>query len=59
MSAPNTNIDRQVARHRPSLTGIALAAAAVGLVILALVFWPGKIGAEDTATAEPAVTVGQ
>lgn len=59
MSAPNTNVDRQVARHRPSLMGIGLAGAAVAGVILVLVFWPGKVGAPDTATSDPAAVTAQ
>lgn len=39
MSAPNTNIDKQKKRHRPSLFGVS-AAVALGLILLiAFIVW--------------------
>jgi hypothetical protein len=46
MSAPDTQIERQAKRHRPSLLGIATAAGAVGIVVLVLSLWPRPL-AED------------
>ncbi|MGP6085720.1 hypothetical protein [Antarctobacter jejuensis] len=45
MSAPDTNIDKQQSRHRPSLTGIGLSvgfAATLLVVFLGWVFAQGQ-----------------
>ena len=34
MSASDTNIEKQVKRHRPTLVGIALAVVAVAVIVL-------------------------
>ncbi|MFC3616012.1 hypothetical protein ACFORG_19850 [Lutimaribacter marinistellae] len=55
MSAPETNVERQSRRHKPSLFGIGaavLAAAVIGVVIWML----GDLSSEEQSTAAP---VGQ
>ncbi len=51
MTAPDTNVEKQQRRHRPSLIGMSVAAAIVAIVFIALVMWPkplvdGETGAE-------------
>ncbi len=61
MSAPNTNIERQVRRHRGPLTGIALAlsVAALGfLVWLALVAAGGNAPDDSIVVGEEQVAPG-
>ena len=61
MSAPNTNIERQVHRHRGPLTGIALvlAAAVLGFIIwLALVVAGGEASNERAVVDEEQVAPG-
>ncbi|XDA99474.1 hypothetical protein AB1M95_06060 [Sulfitobacter sp. LCG007] len=38
MSAPDTNIDKQKRRHRPSLIGIWVALAVAAVVVLLMIF---------------------
>lgn len=58
MSAPNTNIERQEERHRPSLLGIGLAATAAAIILLSVILWPGvpldQQAAPDVAPSNPA-----
>ncbi|MDU8944642.1 hypothetical protein [Ovoidimarina sediminis] len=51
MSAPNTNIERQKRSHRPALTGIALAALAVTLITIGVVFWSAPDREDQAAPA--------
>ncbi|MGC8202927.1 hypothetical protein ACP2AV_09510 [Aliiroseovarius sp. PTFE2010] len=54
MSAPNTNIEKQEKRHKPSLMGIGIAVA-IGLLMLAAVLGTGMSSIdEDTPTTVPA-----
>lgn len=57
MSAPDTDTERQVRRHRPALLGIG-AAVTVALVLLAAlmvwVFAAGDEPGDDAATTAPA-----
>ena len=39
MSAPDTNIEKQQKRHRPSLTGIGLAAGFAALLLVGFLGW--------------------
>lgn len=56
MSAPNTNIDQEAKRHRPSLRGIAFALGAI--VVLVAIFGifgtPGWDSSVDQAAPEKA-----
>ena len=59
MSAPDTNIDKQEKRHRPSLLGIGVAVA-VGLLMLAAVVGTGMGSIDDAGpTTVPAPVADQ
>ncbi|MEE4189529.1 MAG: hypothetical protein V2I76_13940 [Roseobacter sp.] len=49
MSAPDTNPEKQVKRHKPSLWGIALAALIPAVIAVIAIGW-GEDLAEDDAT---------
>ncbi len=59
MSAPDTNIDTQTKRHRPSLVGIAAVVFFAGALLLGLLMWLSANGntPEDTGP-QVAVTPG-
>lgn len=56
MSAPNTNIERQTTRHRPSLTGIAVAAFAVLAITAGVVIWSGPERSDQAAPGTDAAS---
>ena len=56
MSAPKTNIERQTTRHRPSLTGIAIAAFAVLAITAGVVIWSSPDRSEQAAPGSEAAT---
>lgn len=58
MSAPDTNIQRQQTRHKPSLIGISIAVALAGAAALVLVLWPEPL-ATDPDLPATTVEVGQ
>ncbi|MDA8587031.1 hypothetical protein N9L47_12335 [Rhodobacteraceae bacterium] len=39
MSAPDTNVEKQTRRHKPSLTGIAVAILGAGAIMIAVSMW--------------------
>ena len=39
MSAPDTNVEKQVKRHKTPLAGMAIAGAFSGLLLLAFLLW--------------------
>ncbi len=48
MSAPNTDIEKQVRRHSPSLFGISLAVAAAAAIGIAITLWNEEIDEGNT-----------
>ena len=57
MTAPDTNVEKQAKRHRPSLFGITLALGAVVLIaVLVTAFLNGD--ASETSQITPATAVG-
>lgn len=53
MSAPKTNIDRQVARHRGPLFGMIAVGGFVGVMLLGWLFYESR-GATDATQTIPA-----
>ncbi|MGR3513524.1 MAG: hypothetical protein ACU0GG_12250 [Paracoccaceae bacterium] len=58
MSAPDTNIERQARRHKPSLAGITTAGGAVVIVVLVLALWPDPL-ADDAPLPETTTEITQ
>ncbi|WP_425092146.1 hypothetical protein [Tropicimonas sp. S265A] len=58
MSAPDTNIEKQAKRHKPSLWGMAVAAMVPLVVIVAALLW-GDTFVEDDATDRVTVEEAQ
>jgi hypothetical protein len=56
MSAPKTNIDRQVARHRGPLFGMMAVGGFVAVLLVGWLFYEsdGASDATDTVPADPA-----
>lgn len=56
MTAPDTNVEKQAKRHKPSLTGIAIALVFVGLLLVVGGMWIAQDPAaiEDDAQTIPA-----
>lgn len=55
MSAPDTNLNRETKRHKPSLLGLALAGSLVVLLVAAIALWPKPLvedGADSGATVQ-------
>lgn len=55
MSAPDTNVERQARRHKPSLWGIAIAIA-VAAIVAAVALLSSGVPGEDQAAGVPAAT---
>lgn len=50
MSASDTDIEKQVKRHRPTLVGIALAVVAVAIIVLGVsIFGAGSVTDEASS----------
>ena len=58
MSAPDTHLEVQAKRHKPSLLGIGFAGGAVAVVIAVLALWPSPI-VEDANQPAAAATSAQ
>ncbi len=56
MSAPDTNLDRQARRHKPSLWGIAIAVGAAAIFAVTAFLLDG-VPADDQAAGIPEATV--
>lgn len=59
MSAPDTNIDKQVRRHRGPLFGIAIATAFAGILFALLTGWTAYNGESPADDDTPVMTVDQ
>lgn len=57
MTAPDTNVERQARRHRPSLFGIFAALAAVAVIIVIAAIWPSP--EEEISDPAPAAQATQ
>ncbi|MEJ6389459.1 hypothetical protein [Gymnodinialimonas ulvae] len=55
MSAPDTNIDKQTRRHKPSLFGIALALIVAAVAAAVFIAWDGL---EPESQAAPVTVQG-
>ena len=40
MTAPDTNVEKQVSRHKPALGGISVAVLTVFIVVALVALWP-------------------
>ena len=59
MSAPHTNVEKQVKRHKAPLMGIIGVLIFAGLLLLGLLFWLSSTGNEpETAETQIEVTPG-
>lgn len=56
MSAPNTNVEKQTKRHKPSLFGMGAAIVFATILFVGLMFWISANG-NDPETAETQVEV--
>lgn len=54
MSSPDSNIEKQKRRHRPSLIGIGAALLAAAVLLIVVTGWPNQTADEDQAA--PATT---
>ena len=51
MTAPDTNVEKQVSRHKPALGGISIAVLTVFIIVALVALWP-----RDQADGEAPVT---
>lgn len=54
MSSPDTNLDRQVSRHKPVLVGFGI----IVLIVAVLSLWTGTWSTEDDAAPEITQSAG-
>ena len=51
MSAPDTNVEKQTRRHRPSLGGIAFAVAVAAILLAGYIFMIASGGSDEAEDA--------
>lgn len=59
MTAPDTNLEKQAKRHRPSLRGMAFAALAIGGIIVAVALWTMPTDSDGRGAGAAPVASGE